>query len=599
MLEASIIVIGDELLGGFVTDANSPFLAERLREHGVPLSRVHVVPDEYDAIDEALRAELGRSRPRLILTSGGIGSTPDDITYEAVAATLGLGLVDDPVIGERIASSLAWSRSLGVDITDDHARYLGRMGRIPAGSRLLQAGRGWTPGVAVDVDGGSDAGGVTIVVLPGVPTELRSLTEDAIEPLLLDGRNDVPATVEIEHGFPESALNLLFALLLRRHPDVKLGSYPGDPMLIRLTGAPQAVTDADAFVRQGLADLAATPGGARLAEAWAERATAWRQRAAQRDAERQRDAATTADGAAPSRRLMFVHAHPDDEASKGAATAARYVDEGVEVSLVTLTDGMAGDVLNPSAPPVLPEEMAETRTRELEAAVAAIGFTRTYGLGYQDSGYHEDVADIPEGSFAIIGADEPARVLAGLLRRERPQVVVTYPEDGGYPHPDHIMCHTVTMRALELAADTAADLSGTPGGDEAPWRVAKVYASTIFPPSRLTALHQGMLELRGDSPFTEWLERRDDRPPAPEPQALVDVGDWFDRRDAALRAHVTQIDPDGFWFEVPRELERERYPYEGYLVLRSDVEVGVPEPDLFAGLDLEALDRSGGITDDG
>jgi mycothiol S-conjugate amidase len=284
------------------------------------------------------------------------------------------------------------------------------------------------------------------------------------------------------------------------------------------------------------------------------------------------------------RRLLFVHAHPDDEASKGAATAARYVDEGAEVTLVTLTGGEAGEVLNPSADPVTPEDMGDIRAAELAAAVAAIGFTRTYGLGYLDSGYHEDFADVPEGAFARVPVDEAASRLAAIVRRERPQVVVTYPEDGGYPHPDHIMCHTVTMRALELAEDPAAALGDDHGADAAPWRVPKVYASTIFPTARVLALDAGMREAGLESPFEAWLAKRPDRLDQPDPDALVEVADWFQRRDAALRAHVTQIDPDGFWFQVPRELERERYPYEAYLLLRSDVEVERPEPDLFAGL---------------
>src|SRR5690606_36277032 len=133
-----------------------------------------------------------------------------------------------------------------------------------------------------------------------------------------------------------------------------------------------------------------------------------------------------------------------------------------------------------SAAAVAPEKMGATRARELEAAVAAIGFTRTYGLGYLDSGYHEDPDDVPAGSFARTPLDDPAVRLAAIVRHERPQVVVTYPEDGGYPHPDHIMCHAVTMRALELAEDPDTDLRALagpgvdePGLDAGPWRVAK------------------------------------------------------------------------------------------------------------------------------
>ena len=289
-----------------------------------------------------------------------------------------------------------------------------------------------------------------------------------------------------------------------------------------------------------------------------------------------------------TRRLMFVHAHPDDEASKGAATAARYVDMGAEVVLVTCTGGEAGDVLNPKAEPIPRDRMAQVRADELAEAVAAIGFTASYGLGHVDSGYHEDPDDVPEGTFARTPVDVPARTLAGLVRRHRPHVVVTYPEDGGYPHPDHIMNHAVTMRALELAEDPAVDLSGTPGGEDPPWRVPKVYASVIYPRERVLALHEGMLARGLDSPYVEWLEGRDET--EPEPDARIECCDWFERRDAALRAHVTQIDPDGGWFRVPRDIERERYPYEGYLLLRSDVEVSRPETDLFDGLELAAAE---------
>lgn len=282
-----------------------------------------------------------------------------------------------------------------------------------------------------------------------------------------------------------------------------------------------------------------------------------------------------------SRRLLFVHAHPDDEASKGAATAARYVDEGAEVVLVTCTGGEAGDVLNPSAEVVAPEQMPSVRAAELAAAVEAIGFTRTHGLGYVDSGLPEDPADVPEGTFSRVPLDEPSRDFAELLRKERPQVVVTYPEHGGYPHPDHIMTYLVTMRALDLAEDPEADLPGEP------WRVPKVYASTVFTAERVYALHEAMIEHQGESPYQRWLERLEERPDPPEPDALIDVGDWLERRDAALRAHVTQVDPNSFWFAIPRDLEREVYPYEGFLLLRTDVPVLPPEDDLFAGLDLE------------
>jgi mycothiol S-conjugate amidase len=279
-----------------------------------------------------------------------------------------------------------------------------------------------------------------------------------------------------------------------------------------------------------------------------------------------------------TRRLLFVHAHPDDESSKGAATAARYAEEGAEVVLVTCTGGEAGEVLNPACADVPPEDIPAVREAELAAAVKILGFTRTYQLGFRDSGFHEDPAGVPEGTFGRTPVDVPAEVLAGIIREERPLVLVTYPEDGGYPHPDHIMCHEVSLRAVELAE--SGDLDGTP------WRVPKIYACTAFPPERVLALHDGMLARGLDSPFEGWLERRAEREESRHPPgALVDVGDWLGRRDDALRAHVTQVDPDGFWFSIPRDLERDVYPYEAFLTLRDDIGGDEPVDDLFAGLE--------------
>ena len=266
-----MVVIGDEILGGYVTDTNSPWLADRLRAHGVALSRVHVVPDEMAAIDEALGAELRRGGPRIVVTSGGVGSTPDDLTYEGVAASLGRRLVEEPRIVERLQGVLDWSRAQGLEVTDEFAWHLMRMARIPEGGRLLLRDGGWVPGVAVDVDGGADEGGATVVVLPGVPSEFRSILSEVVEPTMLAGRNPLPTVVEIEHGFPESALNLTFAALADRLPQVKLGSYPGRPMLVRLTGAEEEVEVAAGIVRDAIRRLEEGPAGAGLRSSWERR----------------------------------------------------------------------------------------------------------------------------------------------------------------------------------------------------------------------------------------------------------------------------------------------------------------------------------------
>lgn len=267
LLRASIIIIGDELLGGFVRDSNTHFLARRLRAHGVPLDRVHVVPDEFDDIDDVLQQELARARPRLVLTTGGIGSTPDDITFEAVARSLGRPVEEEPVLVERLEGALAWTRAQGLEVDAAAADQFFRMARVPAGARLVRGG--WAPAVQVDVDGGSDApDGATVVILPGVPSQTRDLVTNGVEPDLLAGRNPAWTVEEVHHGFPESVLNPVFLRLGEEHPDVKLGSYPGSPMVVRLQGTPDDVAAAAAFVRAEVDALMATPGGARVAAAW-------------------------------------------------------------------------------------------------------------------------------------------------------------------------------------------------------------------------------------------------------------------------------------------------------------------------------------------
>lgn len=271
MLEASILVIGDEILGGYVQDTNSGWLAERLQAHGIPLTRVHTIPDEHDAIDEALQQELGRSRPRLIITTGGIGSTPDDLTYEAIARSLGEELVEDPVMGRRIDGALSWHREQGVDVTDEFAWHMKRMARVPMSAGMLEHS-GWAPALRIDRDGGIDApGGATIVVLPGVPSQTRRIVTEAVEPALMADRNAPIAVRELTHGFPESALNLVFEGLLTRHPDVKLGSYPGHPMTVRLSGAEEVVEPAFQELRDEVRAMEESASGRRLADAWAER----------------------------------------------------------------------------------------------------------------------------------------------------------------------------------------------------------------------------------------------------------------------------------------------------------------------------------------
>ena len=281
---------------------------------------------------------------------------------------------------------------------------------------------------------------------------------------------------------------------------------------------------------------------------------------------------------------MFVHAHPDDESSKGASTMARYAKEGYRISVVTLTDGAAGEILNPAMdrPGVL-ERLVEIRREELERALEVLGVTDHFDLGYPDSGYVEtfegDGSLLAPDCFYNVPTEESAAKLVAIVRRERPDVLVTYPSDGGYPHPDHIRCHDVTAAAFEAAADPDA----FPEAGQ-PWQVRKLYYSGVFNRRKVETLHQVCLDRGLESPFTGWLEKWD--PDEVDPSTThIDVGDYLQQRTQALLAHATQIDPNGLWFQVPDDVVREAYPYEDFELARSLVPTTTPEDSLFAGLE--------------
>jgi mycothiol S-conjugate amidase len=282
-------------------------------------------------------------------------------------------------------------------------------------------------------------------------------------------------------------------------------------------------------------------------------------------------------------RLMAVHAHPDDESSKGAATMARYVAEGHDVMVVTCTDGGAGSILNPAMdkPDVL-ENIIDIRREEMARAAKILGIQHRW-LGFKDSGLPEGdpKPPLPEGCFALVPLEESVPALVEVIREFRPHVVVTYDENGGYPHPDHIRTHEVSMAALDAAADP--DFEPSLGK---PWETQKVYYSHGFSRAKLSAFHEAM-EARGlESPYTEWLANWDaNRPDVMERVTTqVECADYFDVRDEALKAHATQIDPTSRWFAIPQDLQREVWPTEEYELVRSLVDSTLPENDLFAGV---------------
>lgn len=283
-------------------------------------------------------------------------------------------------------------------------------------------------------------------------------------------------------------------------------------------------------------------------------------------------------------RLLAVHAHPDDEASKGAATVAKYVREGVEVMVVTCTGGERGSILNPAMDrPDVIANLSGVRHQEMQRAIAILGVHHAW-LGFVDSGLPEGdpLPPLPDGCFALEPVETAAEPLVRMIRTFRPQVMTTYDEKGGYPHPDHIMTHTVSMAAFEAASDPER----YPGTGEA-WQVSKLYYHMTFHRPRFQAMHDAMVAAGLDSPYAERLDEweKDQVDDAfNRVTTQVDCGDYFSIRDQALIAHETQVDPTSFWFACPLEVQQKAWPTEDYELARTTIEAATPETDLFAGL---------------
>jgi mycothiol S-conjugate amidase len=280
-------------------------------------------------------------------------------------------------------------------------------------------------------------------------------------------------------------------------------------------------------------------------------------------------------------RLIAVHAHPDDESSKGAATYASYVDRGVEVLVVSCTGGERGDILNES---VLKEAGAQRdlpgfRRTEMARAQDAMNIQHRW-LGYEDSGLPEPGDPLPPLSFASIPIETSAEVLVRTIREFQPHIMITYNENGGYPHPDHIRCHEVSKRAWEASGDPSA----YPEAGE-PWHIQKLYYDEIFNSRRIEAVKNKLTETDPDSglihEMDQLLERMGESPYNATIQ--LDVSDFFHVRDRALRAHRSQIPEDSFFF-VSNELQRAAWPYEEYRLVESRVPTSDREDDLFDGV---------------
>ncbi|WP_120003171.1 mycothiol conjugate amidase Mca [Nesterenkonia muleiensis] len=287
-------------------------------------------------------------------------------------------------------------------------------------------------------------------------------------------------------------------------------------------------------------------------------------------------------------RLLAVHAHPDDESSKGAAMMAAYAEAGAEVMVATATGGEAGSLLNPAAAEIhqCHRDLPGVRRMEMAAAAETLGIQHVW-LGFADSGLPEGdpTPPLPFGSFATLPLELATAPLVRLVRAFRPHVITCYDESGGYPHPDHIMSHKISLEAYYTAGDAAK----YPGCGE-PWQPQKLYYDRAFNPGRFKALHEALTAAGIESPFGDRLARWDNEQERPdwltthEVTTQVPVGDYLEARDAALRAHRTQVEPEGFFFATPNDFLREVWPYDDFVLADSVVETSIPEDDLFAGL---------------
>ncbi|MBT8166209.1 MAG: PIG-L family deacetylase [Acidimicrobiia bacterium] len=277
-------------------------------------------------------------------------------------------------------------------------------------------------------------------------------------------------------------------------------------------------------------------------------------------------------------RLLAIHAHPDDESSKGAGTVIHYSDLGVRCTLMVATGGEEGDILNAAMDrPEVAANLPAIRDEELEAAAAILGFEHIYRLGYRDSGMPDSDANERLDAFTNADEEEALGAMVSTIRTERPQVVLGYDDHEYYPHPDHLRVHDLSLKAFWAAGDQER----FPDAGAA-WGPARLYAP-VFSRLRLVKLHEAMVAAGLESPLGRWLER------IPEGEdshvdVRVPIASTLSRARNALRAHATQVDPDGFWFQIPEEIVVDVYPWEDFTLLASRDGGGEHPHDLFGGL---------------
>jgi mycothiol S-conjugate amidase len=266
--------------------------------------------------------------------------------------------------------------------------------------------------------------------------------------------------------------------------------------------------------------------------------------------------------------LLAVHAHPDDESSKGAATIAQYAARGVRCVLVSCTDGAAGEM----RPEFADEDLATVRARELAQAASILGYDATYTLGFRDSG----VEGVVPNGFAAVPIDCVVDSLVAIFRDERPDVVVTYDSHYAARHPDHRRSHEAACLAFERAS-----VDG--------WRPQKLYGCRTHSPARLRAMHGWLVAEGRVSPYASAVASAAAAAADDPTTTRITVADSMAIAQQALRAHRSQVTPDDAWFfSVPLDVMQRIHPYDDYVLLQSHVarvSIDDYERDLFDGIE--------------
>jgi N-acetyl-1-D-myo-inositol-2-amino-2-deoxy-alpha-D-glucopyranoside deacetylase len=285
----------------------------------------------------------------------------------------------------------------------------------------------------------------------------------------------------------------------------------------------------------------------------------------------------------PGRVLLAVHAHPDDECIGTGGILARYSAAGVRTVLLTCTDGAVGEISDPSL--ATPENLAEVRAHELDEAVRILGVNRLVKLGYRDSGMAGTADNQNPASFLQSSFDEAVERVVEVMREEHPDIVVTYDENGGYGHPDHIRSHQVTVAAFGAAGDPARFPNAG-----APWSPAKLYYSVV-PRSAVRRFAEELREAGIEFPFPAVARGGEDEVSFgvsdDRVTTVVDVAEFASTKHEALAAHRTQMGPEQFFMRLPPALFARVFGRESFQRVEGPTAQagGVVETDLFSGLD--------------